>query len=307
MNKIKFFSLLIILLSTDVFARGGDDVGNGGFAYKQSVKILKMATSALEEKIRVSEMEELIEHPERRLILQNTLQYNELDKLSKKNRYRGGRKLAMDYVVNPATVVILQPYFEAFMGKTDSELEDASLEVQKRLLHEASHIWGYNEQLAEKFSISFLARNDEREPEREDRPTNQIEFKNSFCSCKNGKSDIINDCDAFCATKPVTSNAVLYVDTILGPDITLNSKLGNLYNWCNVMLNGDDISPQCTLTATDGTNVISGIPISISPWSNSFSAHIDTLPLNKTFILKLVESKTGSNAQSKEIQLRRKE
>lgn len=304
MNKIKYFSLLLLLISTQVFSRGGDDVGNGGFAYKQSVKILKLATSALEEKIRDSEMNELIKHPERRLILQNTLPYTELDKLSKKNRYRGGRKLAMDYVVNPATVIILQPYFEAFMGKTDSELEDASLEVQKRLLHEAAHIWGYNEQQAEKFSLSFLAKDDEREPEQ--RPTNQIEIKSNFCSCKNGKSDIINDCDAFCAVQPVTQEAILYVDTILGPDIVLNSKLGNLYNWCSAMLNGDATPPQCTVTATDGVKVFSNIPVTITPYSNVFKANINHLPINRTFTLKLVESKTGSNAQSKEFQIRRK-
>ena len=33
----------------------------------------------------------------------------------------------------------------------------------------------------------------------EARPTNAIDIKSDFCSCINGKSDIINDCEAFCA------------------------------------------------------------------------------------------------------------
>src|SRR5689334_18990747 len=32
------------------------------------------------------------------------------------------------------------------------------------------------------------------------RPTNQIDIKSDFCSCINGKSDIINDCSSFCAS-----------------------------------------------------------------------------------------------------------
>lgn len=315
---MKIIKLVVILtlcvFGTNGFARnGGDDVGNGGFAYRQSVIILKMATTALEEKIRDSQMKELVEHPERRVILQDTLGYGDLDKLSKKNRYRGTRKLAMDYTVNPSSVIVLKPYFEAFMGTTDSHLEDASLEVQKRLLHEAAHIWGYNEEKSEQFAKDFLkdfgdddqSSDPSTQPGEEPRPTNKITIKDDFCSCKNGKSDIINNCDSFCATVPVSSEPILYLNTILDAEIAMNPRLGNLYNWCTVQLPGDATAPQCTLQADGGIEVIN-IPVSIKPNSNSFIANINLLSYDKTYILKLVESKTGSNAQSKEFQLRRK-
>lgn len=303
MNLIKNVLLLIILSNGSLaFARGGDDVGNGGFAYKQSVNILKMAATALEEKIKDSTLKDIVDFPERRLILQDTLGYEDLDKLSKKNQYRGGRKLAMNYIVNPATVIVLKPYFEAFAGKTDTELEDASLEVQKRLLHEASHIWGYKEEDSEKFAIAFL----ENVAKESRRPTEQISILPGFCSCLNGKSDIVASCDNFCQTKPNTTSPILYLNTVMEEEISSNPKLGNLYNWCNVQLPGDMTAPQCFLSATDGAETIENIPVTISKNSNSLTANINMLSFDKTYILKIVEGKTGSNAQSKEFQLRRK-
>jgi len=93
----------------------------------------------------------------------------------------------------------------------------------------------------------------------------------------------------------------------MGTDIALNTKLGNLYNWCTVQLDGDPTSPQCFLNATDGSgNVISNIPVNINPGSNTFTANIQQLALDKTYIVKIVEGKTGTNSQSKEFQVRRK-
>jgi hypothetical protein len=137
------------------------------------------------------------------------------------------------------------------------------------------------------------------------RPTNAIDIKSDFCSCLNGKSDLINNCDATCAAKSSSDQPTLYVNTIIGTDIALNTKLGNLYNWCSVQLSSDDTTPQCVLNATDGTNVVN-LPVTVTPGSNSFSANILSLAKDRTWIVKLVESKTGSNAQSKEFQIRRK-
>lgn len=301
MNLIKsLMIMMVVVMSAKSFARGGDDVGNGGFAYKQSVNILKMATEALEEKIRVSELPDLVNHPEWRVILQDTLGYEDLDKLSKKNRYRGGRKLAMDYVVNPPTVIVLKPYFEAFMGKTDTELEDASLEVQKRLVHEAAHIWGFKEDDADKFAVAFM-----KKPIADaQRPNHDISIASNFCSCINGKSDIINSCDAFCATKPKTDQAILYVNTILGEQTINHPKLGSLYKWCSVQLSQDETIPQCSLVATDGEDEVS-LPVVVNAKNNSFSANISSLSKNRTWILKLAETRTGNEAQTKEFQIKR--
>nr|BDT29573.1 hypothetical protein BHI3_30390 [Bacteriovorax sp. HI3] len=293
--------MTLLALSTTVFAKGGDDAGNGGFAYKQSIKILKMASEELEDKIAHSMMQDLTDYPERREILQRTLKYDNLRQLYFWVRYRDGKKLAMDYQVKPARVTILAPYYQAFAGKTDTELEDASLEVQKRLLHEASHIWGYNEAAAEKFSIAFLAEQNDLP-----RPTKTIGIKPDFCSCRMGRPDIVNGCDSFCAIQPYSTAAILYVNTTPEADVALNPKLGNLYNWCTAQLNHDEVTPQCVLNAWDGANSIN-IPVTLKKDSNSFSANISQLSTERTWILKLVENKTGSNAQTREFQVRRKE
>jgi hypothetical protein len=136
------------------------------------------------------------------------------------------------------------------------------------------------------------------------RPTNAITINTDYCSCINGKSDILNNCDTFCAAKTATDQPILYVNTTLATEITSNTKLGNLYNWCSVQLSSDDTTPQCVLNATDGTNTVN-LAVTLTSGSNSFSANITTLAQNKTWILKLVENKTGSNAQSKEFQIRR--
>lgn len=301
--KIKNFLLAgLLLASTSVFAKGGDDVGNGGFAYRQSVIILKKATAELEDKIKNSTLADIVNFPERRVILQNTLGYGDLDKLSKKNQYRGGRKLAMNYIVNPPTVIVLKPYFEAFAGKTDTELEDASLEVQKRLLHEAAHIWGYKEEQSEAFAVAFL-KNASSEATR---PTNDISIGNA-CICQNGKVENVNahyTCAKFCSDAPKTDSATLYVNTIMGEQTALNSQLGNLYNWCTVQLYNDQTSPSCVLRAKSGSTTLD-LPIKLTPNSNSFSAKVDSLARKVVWDLKVIESKTGSNAETKPFQMKR--
>ena len=138
------------------------------------------------------------------------------------------------------------------------------------------------------------------------RPTNAIDIKSDFCSCVNGKSDIINNCDSFCAAKASSDQPILYVNTIVGTDIALNTKLGNLHNWCTVQLADDETSPACSVVATDGTNNVI-LPANTVAGSNSFNVNVNTLAKNRTWILKLVETKTGTAAQSKEFQLRRKD
>jgi hypothetical protein len=138
----------------------------------------------------------------------------------------------------------------------------------------------------------------------ETRPTNAIDIKSDFCSCINGKSDIINNCDAFCALKTPTDQPILYVNTIMGTEIALNTKLGNLHNWCTVQLTDDDTNPKCSVVATDGLNTIT-LPANTTAGSNSFNVNVLSLAVNRTWILKLVETQTGSAAQSKEFQINR--
>lgn len=136
------------------------------------------------------------------------------------------------------------------------------------------------------------------------RPTGQVFISSDFCSCLNGKSDIINDCSAACANYPNSTKPTLYLNTTVGPDIQLNSTLKNLNGWCNTPIpNVDTTNPQCVLSAWDGVNTIS-LPISVIT-NNSLTADLTQLSLNKTYVVKIVETKSGSNAQSNEFQIRR--
>ncbi|MBY0415527.1 MAG: hypothetical protein K2Q18_15245, partial [Bdellovibrionales bacterium] len=139
------------------------------------------------------------------------------------------------------------------------------------------------------------------------RPTNAIEINSDFCSCVDGKSDIINNCDTTCSQKPVTTRPTLYVKTIPGLAITGNTKIKNVHNWCNVQLASDDIAPGCTLNAVDEYNNTINLAVNTVAGSNDFTADVQNLQKNRTYILKLVESKSGSNAQSKSFQINRKD
>jgi hypothetical protein len=294
--------LLTLLFSTLAFAKnGGDDSGNGGFAYKQSIIILENASDNLIVKIEDSQLQDLVDHPERRILLQDTLNFDHLIKLPTKNASRGGRKLAMDYSVNPAAVKILKPYYEAFMGKTDNEIEDAALEVEKRLLHEASHIWGYNEAESEVFAVRFLAESAKKEK----RPDHAIKLK-SACSCVDGLPDMAEPgCYDLCQTKAKSASPILYLDTLLDEAITLNPKLGNLYNWCTVMLSRETTAPQCALFATsDRDDSAMMIPVIINPSSNKLTANISQLSQGVNYKMKIVEFKSSA-AESLEFDLYR--
>lgn len=137
------------------------------------------------------------------------------------------------------------------------------------------------------------------------RASDDISINTGFCACLNGKSDLINNCDAFCAQKTSSAQPMLYVTTIPGLQTGANPKQGNLYNWCNVPLTNDESSPQCYLEYNDGTGALQA-EINIASGSNAFSANISNLTRGKTYILSVIESGSGRNARTKYFQIRRK-
>jgi hypothetical protein len=136
------------------------------------------------------------------------------------------------------------------------------------------------------------------------RPDKAIFVKRNFCSCFQGKSDILNNCDAVCAGTN-TAAPTLTGSVTLGPEVELNPDLGNLFNFCFKEILGDPLtSPSCVLQAFDGQSTVN-VPITVNAGSNTFSANLNQLALNKTFVVKIVENGSGSNASSDEFQIRR--
>lgn len=138
-----------------------------------------------------------------------------------------------------------------------------------------------------------------------ERPTEKITINGNICACKDGKSDIINDCDSICATKTNSTDAILYGSVKLDADVEGDENFGNLDNWCNKTINDGLVSPSCRLVAEDENGLKSNINVTIPSGSNTFTANIGTLGFDKTYILKLVEVGSGSNATTKAVQIRR--
>lgn len=139
------------------------------------------------------------------------------------------------------------------------------------------------------------------------RPDRQVFVKNDYCSCNNGVPDILNNCTAFCSTKPNTNaQPVLFGSVTLGPDILLNDELGSLEKWCNQPLTGTNLpAPRCVLRLFDANSNTIDLDISIPSNSNTFSANLGSLSVETPYVAQIVETQSGSNAGSDEFQLYR--
>jgi len=132
------------------------------------------------------------------------------------------------------------------------------------------------------------------------RPTDQIIVTNDYCSCLNQKPDILNKCDTFCANRPATTQAILYVNTTMGPEVATHPKLGNLYNWCKVELSSTDTAPSCMLelTSTAGTQYLN---VNLTSGGNSFDVNINNLTKEITYRAALVEQNSKARSTSFQI------
>jgi len=135
------------------------------------------------------------------------------------------------------------------------------------------------------------------------RPDGEVFVNRDYCSCIDGKPDIINNCDAFCAGKTDTS-PILFASVVVGAGIELNDELKDLNGWCkNEITGSNQTAPSCVMEVFDANFNTQQININTSAGSNSFNANISNLPLNKTFVAKIVEVSSG--ASSNEFQIRR--
>lgn len=137
------------------------------------------------------------------------------------------------------------------------------------------------------------------------RPTNAIQVNPGSCICVNGKPDVVTDCASFCTGK-TDQTATLYGSVTPGPEVELNSELGNLENWCNNTITGSDFTaPACFLEVYDGDG-FDYLPMTISSESNSFKANVSSLDYNKVYVAAIVENQSGSNARTSSFNIYRK-
>lgn len=130
------------------------------------------------------------------------------------------------------------------------------------------------------------------------RPTNAVFWKSNFCACKDSKPVSYGNCASFCSGKNTNGAETLYANFSVTEDISLGG-LGNLYAWCKVNLPGDEENPECELQAKDEQGNVTPIQVNLPVNSNSLTANIqDTLAYDKTYVLTLVEKKSGAKSDS---------
>ena len=137
------------------FAGGG--TSGGGFAYDHSRAILEKAIIELKAKVPTLKSKVLDADPKRREILTKVL--DNVVSQESEERNRNGDPLMFDYVggAEHPQIIVLKKYFEAFASHPESLYSLYSIEVQRRLLHEASHLWGFNEVQAKAFERELNA------------------------------------------------------------------------------------------------------------------------------------------------------
>ncbi len=177
------------------------------------------------------------------------------------------------------------------------------VEVKKRLLHEASHLWGLNETEAEKFSISLLSFAGEPPAENS---RHDITIKPDFCVCNMGRSESTSRCDYFCGkydTSHRDDGPILYFTGQLTREDQQNPKIGNLYNWCTEVLNEHERAPNCKLQIYDGVQN-DYKDINLFENASFANAKINSLGYGHSYIVKIVSS-TGAISSAIEVKRKR--
>ncbi len=132
------------------------------------------------------------------------------------------------------------------------------------------------------------------------RPDGALKFKTDFCGCKDRKPVTFGNCTTFCADKVTAGAAILYASFNVSEAISL-SGLENVFNFCNLPIEGDTANPRCQLSAKDESGAITALDVTTVANSNSIKVDISALPEDKTFLLTLIE--VNSKAKSDTIQI----
>lgn len=151
------------------------------------------------------------------------------------------------------------------------------------------------------------AANKPPEKEKIKRPSGEVFINPDYCSCLNGKPDILNNSDAcgsFCSKK-TDSVATLYLNVRLGATIALNTQLGSLYGWCKKEIDDGLTKPGCKMEIKDEFNNTQYLDVDIPTNGNTLKTSVAALDRDITYMATIVETDSGSNARSSTIQIRR--
>jgi len=135
----------------------------------------------------------------------------------------------------------------------------------------------------------------------------EVFVQSDICACKTQKAASVGNCTTVCAGKDSKTETILFGSVKVGPGIELNDKMKTLHGWCNNEIGDGKTSPQCSLEVKDASGGVQNLNVTTFANSNNFQADVTSLSLDKTFILKIKESQSGSEAESDSFQLRLKD
>lgn len=151
-------------------------------------------------------------------------------------------------------------------------------------------------------SLTTLA-NEQQVPTR--RTNGSVSFKQNFCACNDQKPilDSRRGCEAFCLERETFGVDMLYFDLKLRRK-AVQQGFRNVQEWCLLILE-NSTNPQCVLEVRSISGLEPAISFSLVQQEKFFSANINALESNKTYILNLKEITSGAKSNSILIQKRR--
>jgi hypothetical protein len=147
------------------------------------------------------------------------------------------------------------------------------------------------------------------------RPTNEINIVDDTCVCQNRATLSINSCATICAARGADTNATLIINTSPSAAILNDPRfiagnginVGTLNSWCNATIDDGRTDPACTVQIYNGANTLVLSENLKFEQQNTISVTVPaSLPDNTTYLGRIVESKSGSNAKSVPFQFRLK-
>ena len=140
------------------------------------------------------------------------------------------------------------------------------------------------------------------------RPDGAVFINSDFCSCLNGKTEIINlGCQQKCGA--TTEGPTLFASTSVSALISENPEMKNLQGWCSNELTNDPaqgVSPSCVFEVDDGVTTQDLNLQSLN--GNNFTVNLNSLSMYRTYKGRLVEKGTNTtNPASSSIQIYRRD
>jgi hypothetical protein len=132
------------------------------------------------------------------------------------------------------------------------------------------------------------------------RPDNAIKFKTDFCGCKDTKAVTYGNCASFCASKNTGGLEKFFANFTVTEKISLSS-LKNVNGWCSTVFETDTENPKCVIQAKDEDGNIREMDAVTTANSNAVTANMEGLSYDKTYVLTLIETKSGAKSDSIQI------